>query len=48
MRGVAPPGITMGHVYAASIPFLVLDLIVMGLLLAFPNLVLWLPTLISH
>jgi len=43
MRGVAPRGVTMGDVYAASIPFLLLDLVVMGFLLAFPPLVLWLP-----
>ncbi|MCW5774205.1 MAG: TRAP transporter large permease subunit [Rhodospirillaceae bacterium] len=48
MRGVAPRGVTMGHVYAASVPFLVLDLVVMALLLAFPGLVLWLPTLIAR
>jgi tripartite ATP-independent transporter DctM subunit len=47
MRGVAPRGVTMGDVYAASIPFLLLDLLVMGILLAFPPLVLWLPGLIS-
>ena len=47
MRGVAPRGVTMGDVYAASVPFLLLDLLVMGLLLAFPSLVLWLPSLIS-
>ena len=43
MKGVAPAGTTMGQVYAASIPFLLLDLIVMGLLLAFPGLILWIP-----
>ena len=48
MRGVAPRGVTMGHIYAASIPFLALDLLVMALLLAYPNLVLWLPTFIAH
>ena len=47
MRGVAPKGVTMGDVYAASIPFLLLDLVVMGFLLAFPPLVLWLPGMIS-
>jgi len=41
MKAVAPAGTTMGQVYAASIPFLLLDLIVMGLLLAFPGLILW-------
>jgi tripartite ATP-independent transporter DctM subunit len=47
MRGVAPRGVTMGDVYAASIPFLLLDLLVMAALLAFPPLALWLPGLIS-
>ena len=47
MRGVAPRGVTMGDVYAASIPFLLLDLVVMGILLGFPGLVLWLPGLIA-
>jgi tripartite ATP-independent transporter DctM subunit len=47
MRGVAPRGVTMGDVYAASIPFLLLDLLVMGILLAYPPLVLWLPGLIA-
>jgi tripartite ATP-independent transporter DctM subunit len=47
MRGVAPRGVTMGDVYAASIPFLLLDLLVMAALLAFPPLALWLPSLIS-
>ncbi len=43
MKGVAPKGTTMGQVYAASIPFLLLDLVVMALLLAFPQLILWIP-----
>jgi tripartite ATP-independent transporter DctM subunit len=47
MRGVAPKGVSMGDVYAASIPFLLLDLVVMGFLLAFPPLVLWLPGFIA-
>ena len=47
MRGVAPKGVTMGDVYAASIPFLLLDLLVMAVLLAYPPLVLWLPSLMA-
>ena len=43
MKGVAPKGTTMGQVYAASVPFLLLDLVVMALLLAFPELILWIP-----
>jgi tripartite ATP-independent transporter DctM subunit len=48
MRGVAPRGVTMGQIYAASIPFLLLDLLVIAMLLVFPNLVLWLPTFIAR
>jgi tripartite ATP-independent transporter DctM subunit len=44
MKGVAPKGTTMGDVYAASVTFLLLDLVVMAILLAFPDLVLWLPS----
>ena len=43
MKGVAPPGTTMGDVYRAIMPFLIIDLIVMGLMVAFPSLSLWLP-----
>ena len=45
MKGVAPPGTTMGDIYLAALPFLGCDLIVMILILAFPNVALWLPGL---
>lgn len=44
MKGVAP-GATMKQVYLAALPFLGCDLVVMALLLAFPSLALWLPSL---
>jgi len=43
MKGVAPPDTTMGDIYRAALPFLGFDLIVMGLIIAFPMLALWLP-----
>jgi tripartite ATP-independent transporter DctM subunit len=45
MKGVAPPGTTMGEIYRAALPFILCDLAVMALMLAFPALVLWLPSL---
>ncbi len=45
MKGVAPPDTTMGDVYRASLPFLGCDLIAMGLIIVFPALALWLPSL---
>ena len=43
MKAVAPPDISMGDLYKAAFPFLALDLIAMGLILAFPGIALWLP-----
>ncbi len=45
MKGVAPPGTTMGDIYKAGIPFLACDAVAMALMMAFPGLVLWLPGL---
>lgn len=45
MKGVAPPGTTMGDIYKAGIPFILCDLVAMILIVAFPQLVLWLPSL---
>jgi len=43
MKGVAPPDTTMGDIYRAALPFIICDLIVMVLMMAFPEMVLWLP-----
>ncbi len=43
MKGVAPPGTTMGDCYRSALPFLGCDLIAMALIVAFPSLALWLP-----
>jgi tripartite ATP-independent transporter DctM subunit len=45
MKGVSPPGTTMGDIYRAGLPFLACDAVAMGLMMAFPALVLWLPGL---
>lgn len=47
MKGIATPDTTMGDVYRAAIPFVGLNLIVMGLMIAFPAIVLWLPGLMG-
>lgn len=43
MKGVAPPQITLGEIYRAALPFLVLELLVLAALLAWPALGIWLP-----
>ena len=45
MRGVAPKGTTMVDVYMAAIPFIMCSLGAMILILVFPEIVLWLPSL---
>lgn len=42
-RAIAPPQITLSHMYKGVIPFIVLDLIVLVLVMVFPELALWLP-----
>lgn len=43
MLGVAPKGTTLFQVASAALPFLICDAILVGLLIAFPNLALYLP-----
>ncbi|MFN3171821.1 MAG: TRAP transporter large permease subunit [Hyphomicrobiales bacterium] len=45
MKGVAPPDTTMRDIYLAAIPFIACSLLLVALLIAFPNLALWLPSL---
>jgi TRAP-type C4-dicarboxylate transport system permease large subunit len=45
MQGVAAPGTTTRDIYRAIWPFFFLDLVVMGVIVAFPTVVLWLPGL---
>ena len=43
MKGVASPGTTMGDIYRASLPWIALSLLVVALVIAFPQIALWLP-----
>jgi tripartite ATP-independent transporter DctM subunit len=47
MKGVAPKGTTMGDVFRAAIPFCLMDMLAMGIMLAFPITTQWLPALMS-
>ena len=46
MKGVAPSDIRITQIYRAAIPFILLELSVMALLIAFPIVALWLPGLL--
>jgi tripartite ATP-independent transporter DctM subunit len=43
MRGVAPPEVTMAHIFQAVVPYIILSLLLLGLLLAVPEIATWLP-----
>ena len=43
LRGVAPPGLTTADIYRGVVPFIVLQLLMLGLLLLWPGLATWLP-----
>ena len=45
LRGVAPKEITTGNIYRGVIPFIVLQLLVLVAIIAFPSLVSWLPSI---
>ena len=45
MKGVAPPDTTMRDIYLAAIPFILCSLMLVGLLIVFPQIALFLPRL---
>lgn len=46
MKGVAPPNVTLGNVYAAAAPFVLLKLSILLLMLLWPSFATWLPRLV--
>jgi TRAP-type mannitol/chloroaromatic compound transport system permease large subunit len=48
MKGVAPPGITMQQIYAASVPYIVFGLIVLVAIFLFPPIATWLPGVLGN
>jgi len=48
LRGIAPPSITLRHMYIGIWPFIGLQLTVIILLIAFPGLISWLPDALTR
>src|SRR5262245_12364458 len=46
LRGIAPPEITIHHMFRGVVPFIVLQLFTLAITAAFPQLVLWLPSVL--
>jgi tripartite ATP-independent transporter DctM subunit len=47
MKGVAPPEVTMGHIFRAVVPYVGMSLVLLVLLIVFPAIATWLPALLG-
>lgn len=47
MKGVVPDGVTMGDIYRSVWPFIGLQLVCLILIMLFPQIVLWLPSVVG-
>lgn len=47
MKGVAPPDIKTTEIYRGAIPFVIIQLVALGMLILFPGIALWLPEAIG-
>jgi len=43
MRGVAPPSVTMGHIFLAVTPYVVMSLLLLTVVFFVPSIATWLP-----
>jgi TRAP-type mannitol/chloroaromatic compound transport system permease large subunit len=43
LKGVAPPHVTLGQIFAGVLPFMAIQLVAIALLYVFPQIGLWLP-----
>jgi tripartite ATP-independent transporter DctM subunit len=43
MKGVAPPAVTMAHIFRAVLPYIAMSLILLAAILLFPPIATWLP-----
>jgi TRAP-type mannitol/chloroaromatic compound transport system permease large subunit len=46
MKGVAPPEVRIQQIYKGIVPFVLLQLTGLGLVMAFPDIALWLPRML--
>ncbi len=48
LKGVSPPSITTAILYRGAVPFVIIQVLVIGLLIVFPQIVLWLPDMVNR
>jgi hypothetical protein len=47
MKGVAPPQVTMLHIFQAVVPFVVMSVLLLTLVFVVPSVATWLPSLVG-
>ena len=47
MRGVAPPSVSMGQIFAAVVPYVAMSLVLLAAVFWLPGIATWLPRLIG-
>lgn len=47
MKGVAPPAVSMGHIFRAVTPYVIMSILVLVLVFFFPVVAIWLPNLMD-
>ena len=48
LKGIVPPGITMSDIYRSVVPYTVVEIIGLGIIMAFPGIALWLPSIVLN
>ncbi|MDR9414347.1 MAG: TRAP transporter large permease subunit [Spiribacter salinus] len=48
LRGVTPPAIPTGAIYRGIVPYIIIQLLMLGLIIAVPEIVTWLPSLSAN
>jgi len=43
LKGVVPPGITMKDIYTSVVPFVIIEILAIGIIMVFPEIATWLP-----
>jgi tripartite ATP-independent transporter DctM subunit len=43
-RGAAPPGVSLADIYRGVVPYVVIQVVVIGVVIAFPSIATWLPS----
>lgn len=47
LKGVAPPGVTIGDIYKGVVPFVLMQLLALVIVFLYPQIALWLPKMIG-